>query len=361
MNYMKNIRFGLIGLGKVSGKHLDAITKGVTGASLGAVCDIDAERAKSIGTKYNVPYYTNFHDMMKSDPKLDVISVLTPSGHHDKYISELASYGKSIIVEKPMALTLDAAERMVKTCAESGISLFVVKQNRFNPAVVKTREALDKGRFGKLVLGTIRIRWCRTQSYYDQDPWRGTWALDGGVLVNQASHHIDLLSWMMGDVESVFAYNATQLVNVEVDDTAVAVLKFTNGALGVIEATTATRPKDLEGSMSILGEKGSVEIGGFAVNKIKSWQFSEKEPHDDEIVAGAQEPESIPGGSHAYYLQDVVDKLSGKATSGYLVDGLVAMKSILLFNAIYESVETGKEVRVTYRPRHVRLGSQKTA
>ena len=141
--------------------------------------------------------------------------------------------------------------------------------------VVQLKKALDQGRFGKLIMGTVRVRWCRTQEYYDQDPWRGSWEFDGGVLCNQASHHIDLLEWMMGDIESVFAKGLTALADIEAEDTAVAVLKFRSGALGIIEATTATRPKDLEGSISILGELGSVEIGGFAANELKTWNFSE--------------------------------------------------------------------------------------
>ena len=153
--------------------------------------------------------------------------------------------------------------------------LFVVKQNRFNVPVVKAREALEAGRFGKLVLGTVRVRWCRDQSYYDQDAWRGTWAQDGGVLANQASHHVDMLGWFMGPVESVHARSARALVDIEAEDTAVATLKFRNGALGIIEATGATRPKDLEGSLSVLGEGGTVEIGGFAVNEIRHWNFVE--------------------------------------------------------------------------------------
>src|SRR5205814_6206791 len=164
-----------------------------------------------------------------------------------------AQYKKHIMVEKPMALTLTDADRMIAACDQAGIKLFVVKQNRFNVPVMKLREALEAGRFGRLVLGTVRVRWCRTQAYYDQDAWRGTWALDGGVLSNQASHHIDVLEWMMGDVDSVFAKSTTALVKIEAEDTAVVVLKFKSGALGVIEATTAARPRDLEGSVSILG------------------------------------------------------------------------------------------------------------
>jgi UDP-N-acetyl-2-amino-2-deoxyglucuronate dehydrogenase len=262
------VKFALVGCGRIAKRHSELLGYNkIKGASLTAVCDIVEEKAKAIGEKFNIPYYTDMDEMMQEE-NIDVVSVLTESGNHAKHVINLAKYGKHIIVEKPMALTLNDADAMIKACDENRCKLFVVKQNRFNVPVVKLREVLEAGRFGKLVLGTVRVRWCRTQEYYDQAPWRGTWAMDGGVLTNQASHHIDLLEWMMGDVESVFAKSMTALVNIEAEDTAVVTLKFRNGALGIIEATTAIRPKDLEGSISILGEKGSVEIGGFAVNKI---------------------------------------------------------------------------------------------
>ncbi|CAN5836358.1 hypothetical protein BH11MYX3_BH11MYX3_07130 [soil metagenome] len=229
------------------------------------MCDVVPDRAEKFGEKYRVPAFTDLHELARSG-LADAFSVLTPSGMHAEHVIALAPYGKHIVVEKPMALTLDDADEMIRVCDKAGVKLFVVKQNRFNVPVMKLREALDADRFGKLVLGTVRVRWCRPQAYYDQDPWRGTWALDGGVLSNQASHHVDLLEWMMGPVESVFAKTSTALVKIEAEDTAVVVVKFRSGALGVIEATTAARPSDLEGSISILGERASVEIGGFAVN-----------------------------------------------------------------------------------------------
>ncbi|TIP74876.1 MAG: Gfo/Idh/MocA family oxidoreductase, partial [Mesorhizobium sp.] len=179
-------------------------------------------------------------------------------------------------------------------------------------------------------------------SYYDQDSWRGTWALDGGVLTNQASHHVDLLEWMMGDVESVFAMTRTALVNIEAEDTAVVALRFTSGALGIIEATTAARPKDLEGSISILGEKGSVEIGGFAVNQMKVWNFIEPRPDDAEVLTKySVNPPNVYGFGHQAYYEHVVETInSGKQ---HLVDGLQGRKSLELISAIYESVETGQE------------------
>jgi predicted dehydrogenase len=223
------------------------------GACLAAVCDIDFPRAKKIADQFDVQAFDDMHEMMRSED-IDLVVVLTDSGSHASHVIQLAEYGRHIIVEKPMALTIDDADEMIRACDANGVRLFVVKQNRFNLPVVKLREALEAGRFGRMVMGTVRVRWSRDQAYYDQDSWRGTWAYDGGVLANQASHHVDLLEWMMGDVESVFAKSRTALVDIETEDTICAVLKFKSGALGIIEATTATRPSDLEGSISILGE-----------------------------------------------------------------------------------------------------------
>jgi predicted dehydrogenase len=244
---------------------------------------------------------------------------------------------------------------MIQACDEAGVKLFVVKQNRFNVPVVKLRQALEAKRFGKLVMGTVRVRWCRPQSYYDQDSWRGTWALDGGVLTNQASHHVDLLEWMMGDVESVFAYSSTALADIEAEDTAVVVLKFANGALGLIEATTAARPTELEGSISILGERGTVEIGGFAVNQMKVWSFVEPTADDDMVMENySVNPPNVYGFGHKAYYDHVVDCILHRKK--HLVDGLVGRRSLELINAIYESVETGREVPLRFQSKLCRLG-----
>jgi predicted dehydrogenase len=286
---------------------------------------------------------------------IDAICILTPSGEHAKNVIELAPYKKHLIVEKPMALTLSDADRMIQACDENGVRLFVVKQNRYNLPVKKLRHALESGRFGKMVMGTVRVRWCRTQAYYDQDAWRGTWACDGGVFANQASHHIDLLQWMMGDVESVFAKTRTALVNTETEDTGIVLLKFKSGALGIIEATTATRPKDLEGSISILGEKGTVEIGGFAVNEMKIWNFTDLDSSDSEVIGKYRNnPADVYGFGHTEYLNKVVEAIQNGSAA--LVDGLEGRKSLELISAIYESVETGKEVFLRFVPQRCRLG-----
>jgi UDP-N-acetyl-2-amino-2-deoxyglucuronate dehydrogenase len=351
------LKFALVGCGRIAKRHSDLLgSKSVAGASLVAVCDVVEEKAARIGQQFSVPYYADMHVMMNA-VDADVAVVLTESGRHARHVIELAPYRKHIVVEKPMALTLRDADAMIQACDRAGIRLFVVKQNRFNVPVIKLKEALDAGRFGKMILGTVRVRWCREQSYYDQDAWRGTWALDGGVLTNQASHHVDLLEWIMGDVESVYAIASTQLVQIEAENTAVVALRFTSGALGIIEATTAARPKDLEGSISVLGEGGSVEIGGFAVNELKVWAFVHPEPGDASIIGRfSVNPPNVYGFGHQAYYEHVVDCIQHGAPQ--LVDGLQGRKSLELINAIYESVETGKEIALRFRPKHCRLGEQ---
>ena len=353
------LRIALAGCGRIAKRHCELLGGGqVSGVALAAVCDIVPEKAEAAGREWKVPPYTDLHAMMRaSGDAIDAVVILTESGNHARHALELAPYKKHLIVEKPMALTLDDADAMIRACDQHGIKLFVIKQNRFNVPVIKLREALDAGRFGRLVMGTVRVRWCRTQSYYDQDAWRGTWAMDGGVLTNQASHHVDLLEWMLGDVESVFAKSHTALVDIEAEDTAVVLLKFRNGALGVIEATTAARPKDLEGSLSILGERGSVVISGFAVNKMETWNFSDPLPEDETVLRDfSVNPPDVYGFGHKSYYQHVVRCLANGDRQ--LVDGLEGRRSLELIMAVYESIETGKEVFLRFTPQKCRLGQR---
>ncbi|MUK38108.1 gfo/Idh/MocA family oxidoreductase [Aliivibrio fischeri] len=351
------LNFALVGCGRIAKRHSELLGFGqIIGARLAAVCDIVEVKAQKIGEQFNVPYFTDMHQMAQSE-NIDVFVVLTESGNHADHVVELAKHGKHIIVEKPMALTLEDADRMIEACDVAGVKLFVVKQNRFNVPVIKLREALEAGRFGKLVLGTVRVRWCRPQAYYDQDAWRGTWAMDGGVLTNQASHHIDLLEWMMGDVESVHAMSTTALVDIEAEDTAIVNVRFKNGSLGIIEATTAVRPKDLEGSISVLGSTGTVEIGGFAVNEMKAWNFCEQQSGDETILSKySVNPPNVYGFGHQAYYEHVVDAIDNNARQ--LVDGLQGRKSLELINAIYESIETKKEVHLRFKSKYCRLGKE---
>lgn len=354
------LKFGLVGCGRIAKRHSDLLGRDqIKGAKLAAVCDTLLARAEALGKAYGVPYFSSLSSMMDSCA-LDVIAVLTPSGTHAENVMQLAPYGKHIVVEKPMALTLEDADAMIAACEKHGVQMFVVKQNRFNVPVVKMREALDAGRFGKLFLGTVRVRWCRTQDYYDQDDWRGTWAQDGGVLANQASHHIDLLEWMMGDIESVFAKSITALVHIETEDTAIATLKFKSGALGLIEATTAARPRDLEGSISLLGEFGTVEIGGFAVNQLKTWNFANSTSADRDVLSTySVNPPNVYGFGHQAYYEHVVDCLTSNGK--VLVDGVEGRRSLELITAIYESIECGKEIFMPVRPDRCKLGKSNNA
>jgi UDP-N-acetyl-2-amino-2-deoxyglucuronate dehydrogenase len=351
------IKFALVGCGRIAARHAELLGNSqIRGAQLVGVCDVVFKRAQALGQKFNVPFFEDMHELISSTEP-DVIVVLTESGNHARHVIELTRYQKHIIVEKPMALTLSDADAMIRACESAKVRLFVVKQNRFNVPVVKLREAIVQERFGKIVLGTVRVRWCRPQSYYDQASWRGTWAMDGGVLSNQASHHIDLLEWMLGDVKSVFAMSSTALANIEAEDTAVATLRFKSGALGLIEATTATRPEDLEGSISVLGEGGSVEIGGFAVNKMKTWSFVEPRPGDSDVLDRfSVNPPNVYGFGHQSYYENVIACLTTGAPP--LVDGTEGRRSLEVINAIYESIETGHRVLVGSRMRRCRLGSQ---
>ncbi|HAQ61110.1 TPA: oxidoreductase [Candidatus Delongbacteria bacterium] len=354
---MKKFRFALVGCGRISSKHIDAI-KNIPDAELTAVCDVIEERARSCSEKAGLnKYYLSYDEMLKNE-EVDIVNILTPSGLHPEHTIDIVKkYRKHIIVEKPMALKLSDADTMIKTCDLNSVRLFVVKQNRYNLPVMKLRSAVENGDFGRIFMGSVRVRWARDQKYYDQDEWRGTWKLDGGVLANQASHHIDLLEWMLGTPVSVMAKTETYLADVEVDDTAAAIIKFENGAMGIVEATTATRPVDLEGSLSILGEKGSVVIGGFAVNKMETWNFTgqSKEDRDKVLKEYAENPPNVYGFGHIRYIEHVIDCIRNNKQA--LVDGLEGRKSLELINAIYESAETGKEVELKFKPRRSKLGS----
>lgn len=353
---MKPFRFGLVGCGRICSKHLEALSA-IEDCQLVAVSDVREERARdAVAEQDGVAVYGSYHEMLQNE-EIDVVSVLTPSGLHAEHVVDIVSrYQKHIVCEKPMALRLDDADEMIRVCDEHGVKLFVVKQNRYNVPVQELRQALEAGRFGRLVMGTVRVRWSRPQRYYDQDDWRGTWRYDGGVLTNQASHHIDLLEWMLGQPVSVMSMTRTALADIEVEDTGVAIVRFASGALGVIEATTATRPNDLEGSLSILGEHGTVVIGGFAVNRMETWQFddADEDEHRRVMDTASENPPNVYGFGHRRYLEEVVETLRSDRKA--LVDGMEGRKSLELINAIYESAETGREVTLRYTPSQSPLG-----
>jgi UDP-N-acetyl-2-amino-2-deoxyglucuronate dehydrogenase len=352
------IRFALIGCGRIAKRHAELLGTGqIAGAKLVAVCDIDPTRSAAFAERFGVAGFHSIEALLAHDG-IDAVSVLTPSGMHADHAVAVAKSGRHVVVEKPMALTLSDADRMIAAAQAAGVRLFVVKQNRFNVPVVKAREALDAGRLGQLVLGTVRVRWCRDQGYYDHDDWRGTWAQDGGVIANQASHHVDMLGWFMGPVESVHARGIRALVDIEAEDTAVATIKFRNGAVGVVEATGATRPKDLEGSMSVLGSGGTIEIAGFAVNQMRHWNFCQPLAGDAEVLEKySVNPPNVYGFGHQAYYEHVVGCLqSGRPA---LVDGNEGRRSLELVIALYEAMATGREVTLPLGPQlQTRLGER---
>ena len=352
----RTLRFGVVGCGRIAGNHLRALASDRVPAELVAVADVKEDRAREKAEEYRVPYYLDYHEMLDRHPDIDVIDILTPTGYHARHVIDLARYGKHFVVEKPMALQVADCDRMIAACRRHGCRLFVVKQNRYNRAVVAARRALDSGRFGKIVMGTVRVRWKRDQTYYAKDPWRGTWELDGGVMAQQASHHLDLLQWFMGPVERLQCQIATRLLQIEVEDTAAALFRFETGALGVFEATTATRPTDLEASLSILGERGSVILGGNAVNRIEHWQFDPELPEDAQVRAAAsQDVPDVYGHGHGDYLAAVVRSILGKQAG--MVEGAEGRKNVVILTALYESAARGGlPVRPGVRIQKARIG-----
>ena len=336
------VRIALAGCGRISRNHFDAIAK-IDGLELAAVCDIVSERATEAGKRFSVPAFESFDEMLAS-VQCDAVALCTPSGLHPKQGIVAARAGKHVICEKPMAISLQDADALMRECDAAGVQLFVVKQNRLNPAIQLLRRAIDRGRFGRIYLANTTVRWTRPQEYYDQAPWRGTWELDGGAIMNQASHYVDLIQWLVGPVESVIAKTATLARRIEAEDTGIAVLKFRSGALGVIEVTMLTYPRNLEGSITILGEKGTVKVGGTAVNRVEQWTFSDYDDDDKLVESAATNPPTVYGFGHEGYYRNVLAVLRGRARAE--TDGRAGRKSLELILGIYESAKTGREVPI---------------
>jgi len=301
------LRFALIGCGRIAKNHIAPLTE-LPGAQLVALCDLQADRASAFGQKHNLPVYTNYHTMLQ-EKEVDVVNILTPSGMHPLHAVDIMErYHKHVVVEKPMALALNDLVKMENTASNNGVKIFPVYQNRYNKAVQKIYQNLSAGVLGKPILGTVRLRWCRPQKYYDRDPWRGTWAMDGGALTNQGIHYLDLLQYLVGDVDSVYAQISTQLVKIEVEDTAVAVLTFSNKAQGVVEITTAARPDDFEASISILAEKGTVIVSGLSANKIDTYT---PEP-EVKTIYSEDFPDAYGFGHWGFFKDVIADLLENK-------------------------------------------------
>jgi UDP-N-acetyl-2-amino-2-deoxyglucuronate dehydrogenase len=279
---------------------------------------------------------------MLAEASCDAVAICTPSGLHPSQGIAAARAGKHVISEKPMAISLSAADELVAACDLAGVHLFVVKQNRRNATLQLVRRAIEKRRFGRIYMVNINVFWSRPQSYYDSAPWRGTWEFDGGAFMNQASHYVDLLDWLIGPVESVQAYTATLARNIQVEDTGVVSIRWRTGALGSMNVTMLTYPKNLEGSITIIGESGTVRIGGVAVNKIEHWEFADKDADDDLIDKASYETTSVYGFGHPLYYDNVIKAIRGEAAPD--TDGREGLHSLEILIATYLSARDGRRV-----------------
>lgn len=337
----RKIRIAIVGCGRIAKNHFSSITKHTESMELVAVCDIDQQALGNAAKEYGVKGYQYIEEMLQLE-KLDLVVLCTPSGLHSGQAHLIARYKVNVMTEKPMATRWHDGISMVKACDDAGVRLFVVKQNRRNATLQLLKSAVEKERFGRIYMVNINVFWSRPQEYYDSAKWRGTWEFDGGAFMNQASHYVDLIDWLIGPVESVQAYTGTLARNIEVEDTGVMSIKWRSGALGSMNVTMLTYPKNLEGSITIIGEKGTVRLGGLAVNEIQHWEFAEPDPDDEKVKSASYQTTSVYGFGHQLYYKNVIDVLRGEAEPE--TDGREGLRSLETLIATYLSARDGKRV-----------------
>ena len=338
----RKIKFALAGCGRISAKHFEAISKHAEHAELVALCDSDEQRLIGAQKKnQGVPGYKSYREMIEQSDA-DVIVLTTPSGLHPLQTIQAAEAGRHVMTEKPMATRWQDGVQMVEACDAAGVHLFVVKQNRRNTTLQLLKSAVEKKRFGRIHMVVVNVFWTRPQEYYDMDAWRGTWEFDGGALMNQASHYVDLLDWLIGPVESLQAYTGTLARDIEVEDTATLGVRWRNGAMGSMNVTMLTYPKNLEGSITIIGEKGTVRVGGVAVNEIQHWEFEDADENDHLIKDANYQTSSVYGYGHPLYYDNVIKALQGKAAPE--TDGREGLRSLEILIAAYLSSRDGRRV-----------------
>ncbi len=335
------IKIALVGCGRISGKHFQAIEELKQDLKLVGVCDTDPGALNRAETEQKAPGYASLTEMLQAC-EADLITLCTPSGIHSQQVIECAHSGRHLVTEKPMATRWQDALDMIRASDEARKYLFVVKQNRFNTTLQLLKRAVQDGRFGRIYTVTVNVFWSRPQKYYDEARWRGTWELDGGALMNQASHYIDLLDWLIGPVQDVQCMTATLARNIEVEDTGVLNLRWRNGALGSVAVTMLTYPQNLEGSITILGEKGSVKVGGVAVNEIELWNFADETDYDQQVKDCNYQTPSVYGFGHPAYYRNVIEVLRGRSEAS--TDGREGLKSLEILIAAYRSARDHKTV-----------------
>ena len=350
------MRIAIAGCGRISEKHIISIIHHYNSAKLVALCDINLDNlhrasrlfeslSSEAGLIVEPPQqYCNFAELLTGKHNADLIVLTTPSGLHPSQTIAAAKAGFHVCTEKPMATRWADGLEMVQACDNAGVSLFVVKQNRFNTTLQLLKRQLEVGRFGKIYMVTSNVFWQRPQSYYDSDKWRGTWEFDGGALMNQASHYVDLLEWLIGPVQSVSASMATLGRSIEVEDTAALQIRWRNGALGTMSVTMLTYPKNLEGSITILGEKGSVKVGGSALNSIDLWQFEDNSEDDQDVIDASYSTSSVYGYGHIPYYENMLKALTGNEEA--LCDGREGLRSLELLIGAYRSARDGHTIHL---------------
>lgn len=367
---MKKLKFATIGCGRISYKHIEAIATNFEDMELVSICDIIKEKAnekarlyqnfiignstgneevaitlkEDIGPKFRkVKIYTDYCEMLAKED-IDVVTITTESGYHAKHTIDCLNAGKHVIVEKPMALSTKDANDMIETAKENNLKLAVCHQNRFNPPIQKLRKAIEKGRFGKIVNGTARILWNRDNNYYNQALWRGTWELDGGTLMNQCIHNIDILQWMIGgEIESIYAQTGTFLRDIEAEDFGAIIIRFKNGSIGIVEGSACVYPRNLEETLSIFGEKGTVVIGGLAVNKIETWRFEDEKDDEYEVINECnEEVDNVYGKGHIELFKDFTDCI--KEDREPLINGIEGKKAMEIVLGAYMSQWSNRKI-----------------
>jgi len=337
----RKVRFALVGCGRISANHVDAIKKHGERAQLVAVCDVNQSALEATVAKTGARGYARL-DQLLAHADADIVVLATPSGLHAEETIQIARSGRHVLTEKPMATRWQDGKRMVAACDAANVRLFVVKQNRHNATLQLLKRAVDAGRFGQIYMVSINVFWTRPQSYYDSAAWRGTWEFDGGALMNQASHYVDLVDWIIGPIESVQAYTATLARDIEVEDTGVMCVRWRSGALGTVSVTMLTYPKNFEGSITVLGEKGTARVGGVAVNEIQHWEFSEPHPDDEQVKSASYRTPSVYGFGHPLYYENVIKVLRGEA--GPETDGREGLRALEVLIATYLSARDGRRV-----------------
>lgn len=336
----RKIRIAIVGCGRISKNHFDSIEKHHNNAELVSICEVQQTVLSKHTKEYKVKGYIDLIKMLENE-NLDLVVICTPSGIHADQTELCAKYGVNVMTEKPMATRWNDGMRMVQTCYDAGVRLFVVKQNRRNSTLQLLKRAVKEKRFGKIHMVHLNVFWNRPQDYYDQASWRGTWEYDGGAFMNQASHYVDLLQWLIGPIDKIQSMMSTTR-DIEVEDTGVLNVKWRNGALGSMNVTMLTFSQNLEGSIIILGEKGTVRVGGVAVNDIQHWEFDERKDYDDGVKEANYQTTSVYGLGHPLYYNNVIEVLRGNAEPE--TDGREGLKTLEVLIAAYISARDGKTV-----------------